>query len=88
MLKHVYEKFISKKIFSNERQTKWKKEEMKMIGKYFIFICLYMTVEGHLTYIIAAKSNFVVREKLYLDFSPVSSAKKRKSTCLYGPIVS
>ena len=41
-------KIHSKKIFSNERLTKWKKEEMKTICKYFIFICLYMAVEGHL----------------------------------------
>ena len=49
-----------KKIFSNKRLTKWKKEEMKTICKYLIFICLYMA--DIKTYIFAAKSKFFVRE--------------------------
>ena len=38
----------NRKDISNEYLTKRKKEEMKTICKYFIFICLYMAVEGHL----------------------------------------
>ena len=38
----------NRKDISKEYLTKRKKKEMKTICKYFIFICLYMAVEGHL----------------------------------------
>ena len=35
--------------------SKWKKEEMKRVCKYFIFIYLYVAVEGHLNLLLLQK---------------------------------